>query len=156
MDIRARNKQFFNFMKSVYPDVELYGSIHRPKPVIKVEDKYYVLPCYVHNYYLMLLDKVVDGTELDRLRLQWDVNADIKDRLQKWVAGDPQTKRCYFIRMTEDEAYLNETTLREGITSDSYEASFSFSDRKIFLNYKDALEELEKLPSSKRSSLIIV
>ena len=156
MDIPARNKQFLNFMKSVYPEVELYGSPHRPKPVIKKEEgQYFVLPCYVNNYELILLDSVIDGKELFRLRLKWEIEDEDIKQLEEWKNAETKDKRCYFIRLADEEVYLNEATLKNAITESSEEPSFTFSQRKIFLNYKDAISGLEKLPAL-RDNLVII
>lgn len=157
MDIVARNKQFLSFMKSIYPDVELHGSFHRPKPVIKVDGQYYTLPCFVHNYMLILLDNVVNGKQVDKLRLQWEVTDEIEGQLSRWKNGGYPIKRCYFIRLAEDELYLNDLTLLEGVTTgEKVEPIFSYNERKIFLNYKDAVVELDKIDPSIRGNLVIV
>jgi hypothetical protein len=156
MDIPARNKQFLNFMKAVFPEVELYGSPHRPKPVIKKEDgRYYVLPCYVNNYELILLDSVIDGRELSRLRLKWEMEDEELHKLEWWKSAEIKDKRCYFIRLADEEVFLNENMIQNSITQSGEEPSFSFSQKKIYLNYKDAINELERLPAL-RDNLVIV
>ena len=156
MDIPARNKQFKKCLQFIYPEVELYGSLHRPKPVIQLEDgMYYVLPCYVHNGALILMDSVVDGNEIYRLRLQWELSDENRELLSKWKDMDKKLKRCYFIRLSEEEVYLNEAPAKDEITEIKDEPSFAFGKRKIFLNYKDAISELEKLQDL-RDNLVIV
>ena len=156
MDIIARNKQFLKFMESIYPEVELCGSFHRPKPVVKVDGQYFTLPCFVNNYMLILLDNVIDGKQVGKVRLQWEVTDEILGQLTRWKDGGYPIKRCYFIRLAEDELYLQDISLRESVVGEKLEPTFSFEGKKIFLNYKDAIMELDRIDPSKRGNLIIV